>query len=89
MARWETADLRLATFLRASGYKLVDAKKKDRVVMFEFNADDTLCSLVKQYHNRETRVEPLNYMAIMGELRDLIRQVDRGETMAGGNHARA
>lgn len=83
--RWKTSDIRLGAYLRGLGYRVINAEKSSGRIVFDFEAKASLQDDMRKYHNREALVEPLNYMALVGELRDLVSQVQRGDTMGGKN----
>lgn len=82
-SHWQTSDLWLGAYLRSQKYRIADAKKvAGRVVMF-FSTDDGLQEVLRTYHNREAQIEPLNFKALLNEVRDLIGEIERGGTMGG------
>lgn len=84
---WQTSDLRLGAYLRLQGMKIVCLKKAGGRVIFEFEERPDRKDLITQFYNREAAVEPLAYMASIGEMRDMVTMAERsnGGVVIGKN----
>lgn len=81
---WQTSDLRLGAYLRTIGFKITEVKKEARNVMFTFEDQDKRKMEIAKFYNKEARVEPLGFMASMGEMRDMITMAERGASIGSG-----
>lgn len=77
--RWQTSDLRLGAYLRMQGFKIACFKKMGRNVIFEFEERPERADQVTKFFNKEAVVEPLAYMASIGEMRDMVTMAEKNE----------
>lgn len=71
---FRTSDLALAAFLRLQDYLINDVHTESGRASFSFEDDTKRESLVFQFFNRKTTVEPLAFLEQIRNLKSLIRQ---------------
>lgn len=74
---WETTDLRLGAYLRMVGFKIKEVRKSEKNVIFTFEDRDDRAQKITEFYNKESKVEPLAFMASISEMRDMITQAER------------
>ena len=71
LATYKTTDLYLSAFLRVKGIMLVNVDKKNGKVIFIFQDDGIIQSLINEYFN-DFNVRVLSYKAALRDLRSII-----------------
>jgi len=78
-SNWQTSDLWLAAYLRCRGHKILTVTCERGRVTMSFENVVALNETVRGFYDQTAAVEPLEYRAQIGQVRDMIGAVNRGE----------
>ena len=70
----EILDLGLASFLSASGHKLLAVKPTGKKSIFSFEGNEKLEKDILDFYNRSARIDPLTYAETLRNLKALALQ---------------
>jgi hypothetical protein len=70
-----TRDLPLIGYLSLNGISFEDLVRKDTVVYFTFIRNNKLESMIKDYQNRRSLIEPISFWEEIKRIRRLIKNV--------------